>query len=88
MLTAINGLHRPFFADRCGRKVPIMIGCVIEFIGTFIGAFSNSTGSMSPQGSEQVFMQERVLIIDVSQCTWPVVSSSASVAHSWEWRTS
>ncbi|KAK2748466.1 MFS hexose [Colletotrichum kahawae] len=34
----------PFFADNYGRKVPIIIGCVIETIGAFIGAFSSSQG--------------------------------------------
>ncbi|KAI8204043.1 Lactose permease [Colletotrichum sp. SAR 10_65] len=34
----------PFFADNYGRKVPIIIGCVIETIGAFIGAFSSGQG--------------------------------------------
>lgn len=38
-------LYSPYFADHYGRKVPIIIGCFIEFIGTMIGTFSNGTGS-------------------------------------------
>ncbi|KAK7700705.1 hypothetical protein SLS64_010849 [Diaporthe eres] len=34
----------PFFADTYGRKTPIIIGCVVEAIGAFIGAFSNGYG--------------------------------------------
>ncbi|KAL0942047.1 uncharacterized protein CTRU02_204810 [Colletotrichum truncatum] len=34
----------PWFADNYGRKVPIIIGCVIEVIGAFIGTFSSSQG--------------------------------------------
>ncbi|KAF9870895.1 hypothetical protein CkaCkLH20_11567 [Colletotrichum karsti] len=32
----------PYFADTYGRKVPIIIGCIIETIGALIGAFSSS----------------------------------------------
>ncbi|KAK1635794.1 sugar transporter [Colletotrichum phormii] len=35
----------PYCADKYGRKMPIIIGCVIETIGAFIGALSNSEGS-------------------------------------------
>lgn len=39
--------RRPFFADTYGRKTPIIIGCVVETIGAFIGAFSNGYASMA-----------------------------------------
>lgn len=32
----------PFFADRYGRRCPIVIGCVIETVGALLGAFANS----------------------------------------------
>lgn len=44
-----SNLHRPFFADTYGRKTPIIIGCVVEAIGAFIGAFSNGYASMTSQ---------------------------------------
>lgn len=38
----------PYSADRWGRKIVIMIGCVLMIIGSFISAFTNGYGSRFP----------------------------------------
>lgn len=35
----------PFFADNYGRKMPILIGNVIEITGALMSAFANGQGS-------------------------------------------
>lgn len=35
----------PFFADRYGRRCPIIIGCIIETAGALLGALSNGYGT-------------------------------------------
>lgn len=35
----------PFFADRYGRRCPIIIGCIIETAGALLGTFSTGYGT-------------------------------------------
>lgn len=35
-------------ADRWGRKVPIIVGCLLMILGGFLGAFCKDYGSMLP----------------------------------------
>jgi MFS family permease len=39
-------LYSPFIADRWGRKLPIVMGCVLMIFGGLLGAFCKNYGSM------------------------------------------
>ncbi|KAK1687365.1 sugar transporter [Colletotrichum godetiae] len=84
----------PYFADKYGRKMPIIIGCVIETIGAFIGALSNSEGmymagrfilgfgsSFNGAGlliAEIAHPQHRAKISAIVNCMYGVGSTSCS----------
>lgn len=38
-------VYRPYMADWWGRKVPIVVGCLLMVLGGFLGAFCNGYGS-------------------------------------------
>lgn len=40
-----NFLYSPYMADRWGRKLPIIIGCLLMIMGGFLGAFCKDYGS-------------------------------------------
>lgn len=62
-------------ADWFGRKVPIMIGCVLMTVGGLLGAFANGYGSMCD------FRNLPASDVDLDQCTSQVVQFSASATR-------
>ena len=50
---ALTTICRPFLADNYGRKLPIIIGCVIMIVGSFLQGFAKNMG---------FFMGGRVLL--------------------------
>lgn len=67
-------------ADWFGRKVPIMVGCVLMTLGGLLGAFANGYGSMC-----DLFREFLAAEVDLDQCTSRVVRFSASVTRWPRW---
>lgn len=68
-------------ADRWGRKFPIIIGCLLMILGGILGAFCKDYDSMY-----LLIYEVLIPIADLhSQCTSPVVCSSASATAWLRW---